>query len=922
MSKRKSFTSKPALAGDPIKASASGKSLGLPTLALETVKLVAKPTFSKFAFGLGVLPSLITPPRPSAPNMPAPKVPISAGMNSMQAAQVKTPVQTNVAPQTNGDNDDTKESLVLAASKLAAGFAQAASSVHLSQDNEQKFLDISAKILDSIKQIESTMVDEQDTSIVHAATAPATTIVQQPFLPTEAPVPTSDPLSQLLSTVGLLVVGIGTALAVGSQWLGTMWFGFADKLSQQVKHLFNLGWSRVVTGFNLASTFVTNSVSTIMKWVDVSMATVSNWVSKAAEQIKNLWNAFDFSKLNILDFDLKGLWAKMQDLSIFGEWGQALKRVLGFFGDTGLDALRKVFDTVGKIWNFVKPIFKILGKVVRFLGPIGFLFGLATMADDIVGLVGEAGAILKMDTSEAKITGVKTLIAHALRVIAESILPESLVNAVFNSREEDDAINTAVELGATAPTGNTFGADYKIVNPGKLNDLSINQLRAMVRSGDFSDDDEETMNAIIAAKEARGENPDLIEDVKPEVVKATEVSDTSIPVTVARAEPAAELSQAVKDQSLDQMQRESEMQISQAIRSYAGAQNLDQTNISSVNLAIDKVKMNLISKYVKTSKISAKRFELEFEKMRSRILDQYYYNINKENIQETEREINSSPLIQPTVVATSSTVLSPYAVPGTISVASTTPVALDAKTDGAVTQGNNVQPDPNTQAIAPKASTSRAASAADFTTRTAYYKSTGYCARHVRRGLQAAGYKFQQQAMAYQYVTNGVLQKMGFTQVDMKEAPQKGDISVMGPKKPGHAGHISIFNGRNWVSDFVQRHESPYNGGKPNPGQWMTRWRDTGSPGTFDPSTTVAYNAEMNQPSASYAGPMADTVDLSGVSTGMSDILNQALAMLGLGGLPQAQTDKGASTSNIKPAPDNTNLELDQLLYLNNGFYG
>lgn len=131
-------------------------------------------------------------------------------------------------------------------------------------------------------------------------------------------------------------------------------------------------------------------------------------------------------------------------------------------------------------------------------------------------------------------------------------------------------------------------------------------------------------------------------------------------------------------------------------------------------------------------------------------------------------------------------------------------------------------------------------------------KSAGKCARYVREALQSAGYKFTPQPSAYMYHTKGILAGMGFTQMspDTPEAP--GDVIVWGPI-PGHPhGHIQIYDGKTWVSDFRHRRDlSPY-GQSPHKQCWY--YRDTGGE-----TSTVATGS-----GGGYASSVAN------VSSGMS----------------------------------------------------
>ena len=133
-------------------------------------------------------------------------------------------------------------------------------------------------------------------------------------------------------------------------------------------------------------------------------------------------------------------------------------------------------------------------------------------------------------------------------------------------------------------------------------------------------------------------------------------------------------------------------------------------------------------------------------------------------------------------------------------------------------------------------------------------KSAGKCARYVREALQSAGYKFTPQPSAYMYHTKGILAGMGFTQMspDTPEAP--GDVIVWGPI-PGHPhGHIQIYDGKTWVSDFRHRRDlSPY-GQSPHKQCWY--YRDTGGE-----TSTVATGS-----GGGYAASVAN------VSSGMSPV--------------------------------------------------
>lgn len=95
--------------------------------------------------------------------------------------------------------------------------------------------------------------------------------------------------------------------------------------------------------------------------------------------------------------------------------------------------------------------------------------------------------------------------------------------------------------------------------------------------------------------------------------------------------------------------------------------------------------------------------------------------------------------------------------------------------------------------------------------RAAHSRSTGYCAKYVRRALQSAGYSFTPNASAYQYATRGTLAEAGFTKLSNDNyQPQVGDVAVFNRTSKNPHGHIQIYDGSQWVSDFKQSKFSPY----------------------------------------------------------------------------------------------------------------
>ncbi len=112
--------------------------------------------------------------------------------------------------------------------------------------------------------------------------------------------------------------------------------------------------------------------------------------------------------------------------------------------------------------------------------------------------------------------------------------------------------------------------------------------------------------------------------------------------------------------------------------------------------------------------------------------------------------------------------------------------------------------------------------AAANASRVALSSSSGYCARYVRKALQSAGYEFTPNPSAYQYASRGTLASAGFAKISNHMPPQIGDVVVYDRSSKHPHGHIQIFDGSDWVSDFRQSSISPYSGVYN-----YTTWRDS-----------------------------------------------------------------------------------------------
>ena len=94
-------------------------------------------------------------------------------------------------------------------------------------------------------------------------------------------------------------------------------------------------------------------------------------------------------------------------------------------------------------------------------------------------------------------------------------------------------------------------------------------------------------------------------------------------------------------------------------------------------------------------------------------------------------------------------------------------------------------------------------------------ESTRQCAKYVADALEKGGFKFTRQKSAYMYHSNGILKTIGFSEIDNPSSHQKGDITVTENNDEHEDGHIAMWCGTNWISDFVQNSEFVYKNNQP-----------------------------------------------------------------------------------------------------------
>lgn len=98
--------------------------------------------------------------------------------------------------------------------------------------------------------------------------------------------------------------------------------------------------------------------------------------------------------------------------------------------------------------------------------------------------------------------------------------------------------------------------------------------------------------------------------------------------------------------------------------------------------------------------------------------------------------------------------------------------------------------------------------AAEYATKAMHATSQSECAYYVRKAINAGGIPGSW-GHAYQYLEKGSdglnpLERMGFSLIDHNQGLQVGDIGVLNATKDHKYGHIQMWNGKQWVSDFGQ----------------------------------------------------------------------------------------------------------------------
>lgn len=132
-----------------------------------------------------------------------------------------------------------------------------------------------------------------------------------------------------------------------------------------------------------------------------------------------------------------------------------------------------------------------------------------------------------------------------------------------------------------------------------------------------------------------------------------------------------------------------------------------------------------------------------------------------------------------------------------------------------------------------------AGKAASWLIQNSHSSSIGRCAKYVRMGIEAGGISTAGRPVAAQEYVN-FLPRIGFNQIG-SGSPQVGDICVI---NHGKYGHISMYCGSQWISDFKQRGPIVYSSGIN--GVWYFRYNgQINNSGIANASGTIYDNVNM-----------------------------------------------------------------------------
>ena len=85
-------------------------------------------------------------------------------------------------------------------------------------------------------------------------------------------------------------------------------------------------------------------------------------------------------------------------------------------------------------------------------------------------------------------------------------------------------------------------------------------------------------------------------------------------------------------------------------------------------------------------------------------------------------------------------------------------------------------------------------------------ESQGQCAKYVREAIEAGGVQLVHHESAKDYGSSLTAVGFAVAPASATTAPEAGDVGIVQPIAGHPNGHMAMFDGDLWVSDFVQQH--------------------------------------------------------------------------------------------------------------------
>ena len=222
--------------------------------------------------------------------------------------------------------------------------------------------------------------------------------------------------------------------------------------------------------------------------------------------------------------------------------------------------------------------------------------------------------------------------------------------------------------------------------------------------------------------------------------------------------------------------------------------------------------------------------------------------------------------------------------------------------------------------------TSQTQKMAEFATARALKSSSGRCAQYVSDAMIHAGYKITR-GNADTYIERALI-PAGFKMIPWGTSPQVGDI-VHWSRSPKHRyGHIQIWNGRNWISDFVQNRICPWS--DPD-GSKATHWRDgkamQGAPaqpyqpgvGVTTAATTQSTTVSTSTAAMATQSPKASTTATNTAMDQMTQAARQQEAISNQQSRVQQQSNAQEQFKNSSAVIEVLNQQLNYLKSIDKG---